>query len=92
MNESQISFLSKDKQLIGMVHYPIIGNGNAVLMCHGFTSDKVENKRLFVETARAFAREGFVAFRFDFFGSGDSAGEFSESRLTTNIQNLKEVF
>jgi uncharacterized protein len=91
MRESQISFLSQNRQLLGVVHYPTVSDGNIVIMCHGFTGDKAENKRLFVEAARSFAVEGFVAFRFDFFGSGDSSGKFSETRLSINIQNLKDA-
>jgi len=91
MIESPITILSQGEQLVGMVHQPQVGNGTAVILCHGYTGQKTENKRLFVEAARAFTAVGFWALRFDFYGSGDSAGEFRSTRISTNIQNLRDV-
>jgi len=91
MIEYSVAILSQGQQLIGIVHQPLVGNGTAIIFCHGFTGQKTENKRLFVEAARAFAAAGFWALRFDFYGSGDSAGEFRASRISTNIQNLRDA-
>lgn len=54
MVETPFTFESMGKQLVGIAHDPIQGNNTGVLMCHGFTEDKSENNRLFVETARVF--------------------------------------
>jgi len=91
MKETPLTFSSQKKQLVGIAHYPKSENGFAVIMCHGFTGNKLEDKCLFVEAARAFSNAGFWTFRFDFFGSGDSAGDFKETRLSINIQNLKDT-
>ncbi len=91
MYEYPATIRSNGAQLVGVVHGPTKGNGTAVILCHGFTGNKMENKRLFVETARALAGAGFWAARFDFFGSGDSAGEFHETRVSINIQNLRDL-
>ena len=91
MLEIPTVFYSEGHQLVGIRHYPENPAEKAVVMCHGYTGNKSENKRLFVEMAREFARNETMAFRFDFFGSGDSEGEFQETRVSHNIQNLKDA-
>lgn len=89
IQEEPLALESHGRQLAAMLHRS--DSDRLVIMCHGFTGNKSENKRLFVEAARTFAREGLNALRFDFFGSGDSEGEFRESRLSHNIENLRDV-
>jgi uncharacterized protein len=87
--ETPVAFLSQGKQLIGIWHH---GQSKKIaILCHGFTGSKVESKRIFVEAARVFAEEGIDAFRFDFFGSGDSAGDFADSSISTNLANLGDA-
>ena len=89
IREVPVVITSEGHQLVGIHH---LGDSpRIVIMCHGFTGNKIENKRLFVEAARSFARNGFDAFRFDFYGSGDSEGEFADTTLSHNIANLKDV-
>ncbi|MDZ7271754.1 MAG: alpha/beta fold hydrolase [candidate division KSB1 bacterium] len=88
MREYPVAFSSEGHQLVGMLHLPEVHTGRGVVMCHGFTGNKVESRRLFVEAARAFAEAGLAAFRFDFYGSGDSEGDFADTSLAHNIANL----
>jgi pimeloyl-ACP methyl ester carboxylesterase len=62
-----------------------------VILCHGFTGNKAESGRLFVQAARAFQKAGLNALRFDFMGSGDSSGEFNEMTPNTQIQDVLDV-
>ena len=62
-----------------------------VILCHGFTGTKVESGRLFVHTARALQKAGLNAVRFDFAGSGDSSGDFSEMSPNTQIRDALDV-
>lgn len=62
-----------------------------VILVHGFTGNKTESSRLFVTAARAFARGGIHALRFDCLGSGDSDGEFFEMTPNSEIRDLKAV-
>ncbi len=62
-----------------------------VILCHGFTGTKCESGRLFVQTARAFQKAGLNALRFDFWGSGDSPGDFSQMTPNTQIRDALDV-
>lgn len=91
MPEIPITFFSENALIVGMLHTPERKSDTMVIMCHGFTGNKQENKRLFVEAARAFSGAGFSALRFDFFGSGDSAGDFADSAISHNRANLRDA-
>ncbi len=56
VEERPICFKSEGRQIVGM-HHKTQGD-KIILLCHGFTGAKTENKRLFVEAARHFAAEG----------------------------------
>lgn len=63
----------------------------AVMLCHGFTGHRGEAHFLFVEAARAFARAGIAALRFDFRGSGESDLPFSQMTVETEIADAEAV-
>jgi uncharacterized protein len=81
--ETPLVFESEDFQLVGMLHRPDPStiHNPAILFLHGFTGQKTEAHRLYVKTARALARAGFISLRFDLRGSGDSGGEFEEATV-----------
>lgn len=59
-----------------------------VLFCHGFRGEKTGPDRTFVTAARRLARLGISSVRFDQYGSGDSAGEFLESRFSDWVATI----
>ena len=78
----------KGKTLRGMLHLPATGEKEpapAVALFHGFTGDRAESHWMFVKCSRALALAGIASLRFDFYGSGESAGEFREMSLTGEI-------
>lgn len=85
--ETQVAFTSGDEQIFGVLHLPERRPAAAVIMCHGFTGSKSEAHRLFVKAARDFASHGLAALRFDFRGSGDSAGDFRDMTVTREIED-----
>jgi alpha/beta superfamily hydrolase len=83
--EEQVSFLSQQQAISGVLHLPDTTPAPGVVMCHGFTGHKAETHRLFVNAARDLAQHGLTVLRFDFRGSGDSAGEFRDMTISGEI-------
>ncbi len=87
--EKPVVFKNHGQQLVGMVHIPQSPERckSGILMLHGFTGHKIETHRLFVRAAREFAKNGFVVFRFDFRGSGDSEGKFEDMTISGELSD-----
>ena len=83
----------KGKLLRGMIHRPAPAKGRApgVVFFHGFTGDRMESHWIFIKCARALARAGIASLRFDFYGSGESEGEFREATLRTEIADAEDA-
>lgn len=75
--------------LRGMIHRPAARmkrpGAPGVIFFHGFTGDRMESHWLFVKCARVLAHAGIASLRFDFFGSGESEGEFHQVTLQGEI-------
>lgn len=63
----------------------------AIMMWHGFTGTRVEPHRLFVKAARDLTNQGIVTVRFDFWGSGESDGDFVDVTPETEIEDALTV-
>lgn len=59
----------------------------AVVVCPGFAGTKCGKYRLFVSLGVALAKQGIALLRFDYRGSGDSEGEFSEATLEGEVSD-----
>jgi dienelactone hydrolase len=82
----QIAFEGSLGTLRGMLHLPAGDTPfPSIVMLHGFTGHHIEDGRLFVQAARHLAAAGFAALRFDFYGSGDSDGNFDEWTMETQV-------
>lgn len=93
--ERLIEFPNRAGRILrGMIHLPN-GPGPApapgVVLFHGFTGDRMESHWLFVKCSRALARAGVASLRFDFFGSGESEGEFREGTLATEVADAEDA-
>ncbi len=89
LNEHAVTFEVNNDRLHGMLHLPVGAPAPhpCVLMLHGFTGTSIEPHRVFVLMARAFAAAGIAAMRFDFRGSGQSEGAFSDMTLTRELED-----
>ncbi len=87
------SFVSEGQQVVGTLHLPDgVGSHPAVVLCHGFTGQRIETHFLFVKTSRALEGAGIASLRFDFRGSGESEGEFRDMTVETEVSDaLKAV-
>ncbi|HUK82459.1 MAG TPA: alpha/beta fold hydrolase [Verrucomicrobiae bacterium] len=84
--ETPVVFECKGQQIVGMLHLPE-GRGRfpAALLLHGFTGTKVEAHRMYVKLSRALAEHGIASLRFDYRGSGDSAGNFEDMTIRSEL-------
>ncbi len=88
--ESPVEFQNRSgKWLRGVIHRPPSTPRGApgVIFFHGFTGDRMESHWIFVKCARALARRGLASLRFDFYGSGESEGEFREVTLEGEVSD-----
>ena len=93
--ERQVEFANRSgRRLRGMIHQPgesPIGKPAGVAFFHGFTGDRMESHWLFVKCARALERAGIASLRFDFFGSGESEGDFRDATIETEIEDAQDA-
>ena len=89
-----VTFGNKGQQLVGILHVPdklACGKAPGIVMFHGFTGNRTEDHRLFVHVARVLCDSGFVVFRFDFRGSGDSDGEFDDMTIPGEVDDAEQA-
>lgn len=67
------------------------GLKNMVIFCHGYRGDSTGPNRFFVQTARMLAEKGISSIRFDQYGSGNSAGDFMESRFNDWVATTQAI-
>lgn len=84
--EKKISFKnSKGKQLVGIINET--GNKDWILvMAHGFSSSK--NTKNFVKLSSMLEQKEISSFRFDFFGHGESEGEFENITISEAVDDI----
>lgn len=82
-----------DKLLRGCVTMPD-GQGPFPTVCfyHGFCVDRIGMMRLHELFARRCAEEGYACVRFDFYGCGQSEGDFSEMRLSDEVVQAAAIY
>lgn len=85
MNEEAHWFTSQGNELFGILTPAENSVHGTVLLLHGFTSSHLGPKYSFVNLARRLAENGYNVFRFDYGGSGDSEGDFSDQNLDTAV-------
>lgn len=73
----------RDDSLFGVFHEADSGRpARAVVFCPPLAEEKKSSYRTFVETARRLAAAGTPCLRFDYFGTGDSDGDFRQFTTT----------
>jgi len=64
-----------DRSLFGLFLPASRRGAHAVLLCPPLGQDMIRSHRIYRQLARGLAAEGVPVLRFDYFGTGDSAGE-----------------
>lgn len=78
----------------GMLHLPDINGSNkypGVILYHGFSGDRMEPGFLFVRFSRLLAEHGIASIRFDFLGSGESDGCFTDMTFSNEAEQASLI-
>lgn len=87
MPTKQVYFLNKQKEkLSGILHTPNNKTKKAVIVCHGFGSNK--DALWMPKLCDTLAKAGYCALRFDFSGNGASEGKFADADCEKEKQDL----
>jgi dipeptidyl aminopeptidase/acylaminoacyl peptidase len=80
---------SQNQLVVATLHYPDSSESPfpAVLLCHGFSGHRIETRRLFVRFSRYLSEQGIASLRFDYRGSGESAGDFQNFTVRDYIRD-----
>ncbi|UCE41496.1 MAG: alpha/beta fold hydrolase [Candidatus Aminicenantes bacterium] len=89
--ERKIYFLSsKGHKLCGILSDPSGDKRRPlIVMCHGFTTSK--DGRTYVRLEEILNRKKFSTFRFDFFGHGESVGEFDKITISEAVDDVQSA-
>ncbi len=68
------------------------GKVPAVMNLHGFGGNKCGYKNLHVQQARALEANGVAFVRFDFYGNGESDGEFENMTFTSLMEDAEDIY
>jgi len=86
------TFNGSNEKLVGLKSIPdeIREKYKTVILAHGFGVDK-ENKGLFNDLTKSLVGAGFLVYRFDFSGSGESEGNYAKTSISKLSEDLKRI-
>lgn len=89
-----IRFGTAQRELIGIYHSPTsaLDRREFCVLCNPFGVEAVQSHRLFRTIAERLARSGLHVLRFDYFGTGDSAGDGTEGELEGWTQDVLAAY
>lgn len=71
-------YFGPGRELFGFFHPAVAAAGTAVLLCYPLGAEQIRCHRLYRQLAHALSESGFPVLRFDYFGTGDSAGRSAD--------------
>lgn len=77
---------SKGNNMCGIISNPCTENNKLVILCHGFTSSKEGSTNKSLESM--FNRNNIATLRFDFYGHGESDGDFSDITVSEAVDDI----
>lgn len=84
-----LRFLNGDRELFGLLQLanPAHARGHAVLLCNPFGQEAIRASRLYRVMSDRLQTAGYDVLRFDYYGSGDSAGEDEQFDLDGAVRD-----
>lgn len=79
------------KILRGYLDLPEDFNGDLVVYFHGFTGNKTEHAKHFLNFSRIISKYGYASLRLDFSGNGESDGEFPDFTMDTLMSDAEMI-
>ena len=73
------------------VHHPVISRKKVFLFLNPLFDEKKRSQKFQASTARALQNMGFTVVRFDYYGTGDSCGDFSELTVDSCLNDCKNI-
>lgn len=86
-------FIPASQNSIFCVFHPPIGQpiNRAILHIPAFGEEMNKSRRMVALQAKVFAELGYAVLVMDFFGCGESRGEFGDASLDTWLENIRQV-
>ena len=86
-------FGSKERRLFGVFHPATAGTRQkgSVLICPPMREEYNFSHRALRQLSLVLGRRGFASLRFDYYGSGDSAGQANEQSLSSWRQDIESA-
>jgi exosortase A-associated hydrolase 2 len=96
LREDAFFFPSGGRWLYGVLHAPAadapaLAEPRGVIACSAFAEEHTLSHRIGITFARQLAQQGHWVLRFDYFGCGDSAGDFEEATLQTRLRDIESA-
>jgi alpha-beta hydrolase superfamily lysophospholipase len=89
----KVHYFGGSPNLLGAFHAPqrLRARSAAVLLCNPFGEEASRAHRIYRVLATQLERAGYAALRFDFSGTGDSAGEGRDATVTRWLADLERA-
>lgn len=90
--EEKFTFLSQGKTIAGLIEKPAKPTNRAVIFAHGLSNSKAAaDIPLLYAVNQKLLAAGYLTMRFDFYGSGESDGEFRDKTISAMHQNFLDA-
>ncbi len=80
------------KHLFCAEYLPTAPVKGGVILCAPFAEEKIRTLRVFVSLARLLAQSGLATLCFDYYGDGDSEGDFEDATLDDRMADINAVY
>lgn len=93
--ETPFLWLNSRKQALFAIRHEAVSEvatgpcPDTIICCSPIFEEKQLSHRVMVEFARLAACRGYQVLRFDYFGDGESAGEFADTSLATRREDIQ---